>query len=116
MVRSGGGMHPALDRGCGLDKAARSARHLRRVLMMGVFTLYMWIATFRTNFTLGQYPASLDSLFSCLREPTWEWGSLEDAGRDGLGWLPGLDALYLSFAEVTNATFGRKVIVVGDLP
>jgi len=25
----------------------------------------------------------------------------------------GLDALYLSFAEVTNATFGRKVIMVG---
>jgi succinate-acetate transporter protein len=30
-----------------------------------------------------------------------------------LGLATGLDALYLSFAEVTNATFGRKVIAVG---
>jgi len=27
--------------------------------------------------------------------------------------ITGLDALYLSFAEVTNATFGRPVMAVG---
>jgi hypothetical protein len=29
------------------------------------------------------------------------------------GLITGFDALYLSFADVTNATFGRTVIAVG---
>jgi len=66
--------------------------------MWGVFTLYMWIATFRTNFTSGQFPASLDTFF-LLREPTWEWGQ---PGRRWGGWFglaTGLDALYLSLLK-----------------
>jgi succinate-acetate transporter protein len=38
------------------------------------------------------------------------------AWRHAGGWvglLTGLDALYLSFAEVTNATFGRPVMAIG---
>ena len=83
------------------------------LLMWGVFTLYMWIPTFRTNFTLWSIFLLLWITFFLL------------AGGDlgmGLGWhkaggwvglLTGLDALYLSFAEVTNATFGRPVLAIG---
>jgi succinate-acetate transporter protein len=30
-----------------------------------------------------------------------------------MGVITGIDALYLSFAEVTNATFARPVIAIG---
>ena len=83
------------------------------LLMWGVFTFYMWIPTFRTNLTLWSIFLLLWITFFLL------------AGGDlgmGLGWrhaggwvgvITGLDALYLSFAEVTNATFGRPVVGIG---
>ena len=83
------------------------------LLMWGVFTLYMWVATFRTNFVLWTVFLLLWITFFLL------------AGGDlgmGVGWhklggwfglATGFDALYLSFAEVVNATFERSVICVG---
>jgi len=112
MVRSGGGMHSCFGPWVRLDKAADPRGICVALLMWGVFTLYMWIATFRTNFTLWTIFLLLWITFSCLREPTWNGAAWKTLG----GWFglaTGLDALYLSFAEVTNATFGRKVIVVG---
>ena len=64
--------------------------------MWGVFTLYMWIPTFRTNFTVWSVFLLLWITFFLLA-----------------GLLTGLDALYASFAEVTNATFGRAVLPMG---
>jgi uncharacterized protein len=83
------------------------------LLMWGVFTLLMWIATFRANFVLWTIFLLLWITFFLL------------AGGDlgmGLGWhtaggwvgvVTGADALYLAFAEVTNGAFGRTVIPVG---
>ena len=48
-----------------------------------------------------------------LRGATWEWdwGGTKRACWFGL--VTGFDALYLSFAEVTNTTFGRPLMAIG---
>lgn len=83
------------------------------LLMWGVFTFYLWIATFRLNRTLWFIFLTLWIAFALLAGgdlgmgPTWH----KLGGFDGL--LCGTLALYLSFAEVTNATWGRQAIPIG---
>ncbi len=79
----------------------------------GVFTLYMWIATFRLSKALWWIFLTLWITFFLLG-----FGAL--LGRNELhvagGWLGivcGSIAMYTSFALVTNATFGKTVIPVG---
>jgi uncharacterized protein len=79
----------------------------------GVFTLYMWIATFRLAKALWWVFLTLWITFFLLG-----FGDL--LGADGLsvagGWtglLCGLLAMYTSFALVANATFGKAVLPLG---
>ena len=79
----------------------------------GVFTLYMWIATFRLAKALWWVFLTLWVTFFLLG-----FGNL--LGVPGLvragGWVGlicGLIAMYTSFALVTNATFGKTVLPVG---
>jgi succinate-acetate transporter protein len=83
------------------------------LLMWGVFTLYMWIATFRTNFTLWTIFLLLWITFFLLAGSDLGMGPVWHKLGGWFGLVTGVDALYLSFAEVTNATFGRTVIAVG---
>jgi uncharacterized protein len=83
------------------------------LLIWGIFTLYMWIATFPTNFTLWSIFLLLWITFFLLAGADLGMGAAWHKLGGWLGLLTGLDALFLSFAEVTNATFGRKVIGVG---
>ncbi len=83
------------------------------LLMWGVFTFYMWIATFRTNFTLWSIFLLLWITFFVLAAGDLGMGTSWHKLGGWIGIATGLDALYLSFAEVTNATFGRKAIGVG---
>jgi uncharacterized protein len=83
------------------------------VLMWGVFTFYMWIPTFRTNFTLWSIFLLLWITFFLLAAGDLGLGSGWHTAGGWFGLITGLDALYLSFAEVTNATFGRPVMAVG---
>lgn len=83
------------------------------LVMWGVFTLYMWVATFTAN-------KGVWSVFLLL------WITFFLLGAGDLGWAPGktiggwfglitgLDALYVSFAEVANGAFGRTVVPLGD--
>ncbi len=59
------------------------------LLMWGVFTLYMWIATFRTNFTLWTIFCCSGSLFFCSQEATSEWGRSGTSSEVGSVWLQG---------------------------
>ncbi len=97
--------------GAGWIKPPAPAGVAITLLMWGVFTLYMWIATFRANLALW-------SVFLFL----WITFFLLAGGDLGLstgplgGWLglvTGLDALYVSFAEITNGAFGRTVLPLG---
>lgn len=83
------------------------------VLMWGIFTLYMWIPTFRTNFTLWSIFLLLWITFFLLAAGDLGLGDTWHKAGGWLGLLTGIDALYLSFAEVTNATFGRPVLAIG---
>jgi succinate-acetate transporter protein len=83
------------------------------LLMWGVFTLYMWIASFRTNFTLWTIFLLLWITFFLLAGADLGMGAGWHTLGGWVGLATGLDALYLSFAEVTNATADRAVIGVG---
>jgi uncharacterized protein len=83
------------------------------LLMWGVFTFYMWIPTFRTNFTLWSIFLLLWMTFLLLAGGDLGMGAAWHKAGGWMGVITGIDALYLSFAEVTNATFGRPVIAIG---
>ena len=83
------------------------------LILWGVFTLYMWIATFALSRVLFLIFLTLWIAFFLLG-----FGAL--AGNAALkiyggyvGILCGALAMYGSFAIVTNATFGRTVLPLG---
>jgi uncharacterized protein len=83
------------------------------LLVWGLFTLYMWIPTFRTNFILWTIFLLLWITFFLLAGGDLGLGEGWHKLGGWFGLITGVDAMYLSFAEVTNATFGRTVIGVG---
>ena len=85
------------------------------LLAWGVFTMYMWVGTFKLTRALWLVFLTLWITFYLLG-----FGML--AGSAGIshfgGWvglLCGLLAMYTSFALVTNATWGKTVLPVGPL-
>jgi succinate-acetate transporter protein len=84
------------------------------LLMWGVFTLYMWIPTFRLNFCLWTVFLLLWITFFALAGGDLGMGASWHTAGGYLGLLTGLDALYLSFAEVTNATVKKTWLPVGS--
>ena len=83
------------------------------LLMWGVFTLYMWIPTFRLNRCLWSIFLLLWITFFLLAGADLGMGAGLRTAGGWLGLATGLDALYLSFAEVTNATFRREAMPLG---
>src|SRR6266536_2675491 len=78
----------------------------------GIFTAYMWIASFRTT-------AAVNLVFLLLAITFFLLGIGEAAGNTGVGKLGGwfglataLAAWYASFAGVPNFTFGREMVPV----
>ena len=98
--------------GAGWIKAPAPVAVATALLLWGVFTLYMWVATFRAN-------KGVFTVFLLL----WVTFFLLSAGDFGVagakvlggfvGIVTGFAALYVSFAEVTNGAFGRAVIPLG---
>ena len=83
------------------------------LLLWGVFTLYMWVATFRL-------PKLLFLIFLTLWVTFFLLGLGDVLGQPSLGrlggWLGlvcGTLAVYGSFAITTNYTFGRTVLPMG---
>jgi succinate-acetate transporter protein len=86
------------------------------LLLWGLLTLYLWIATFRLSKILFLIFLALWVTFALL-------GLGAALGNAGLakagGWLglvTGLLAIYGSFGIVTNATWGRSVVPLGETP
>jgi uncharacterized protein len=86
------------------------------LLLWGLFTLYMWISTFRQSKILFLIFLTLWISLGLLGLGTIVHnGSLTHAG----GWLglcSGSLALYGSFGIVTNDTFGRTILPLGETP
>lgn len=83
------------------------------LLMWGVFTLLMWVATFRANFTLWTVFLLLSITFFLLAGGDLGMGPGWHAAGGWVGMFTGAAALYLAFAEVTNGAFKRSIIPVG---
>ncbi len=98
--------------GAGWLKAPAAAGVGIALFMWGVFTLYMWIATFRLNVGLWTVFLLLWVTFFLLAAGSFGLGTDMIGGIIGV--LTGVAALYVSFAEVMNGTFGRVVLPVGN--
>lgn len=86
------------------------------VLLWGVLTLYLWISTFRLSKVVFLIFLTLWVTFALLGFGMINANTgLVHAGG-WLGVLCGALAMYASFAIVTNATFGRSVVPVGETP
>ena len=85
------------------------------LIAWGIFTTYMWIASFRTS-------AAVMIVFLLLAITFFVLGAGNARGSETLiktaGWFglaTAVAAWYASFAAVTNSTFGRTVIPVMPL-
>ena len=93
--------------------AAPSAAGVGLTLAMwGIFTLYMWVSTFRSNRALWCVFLLLWITFFLLAGGDFGLGTGRIGGFVGLAC--GAAAMYVSFAEVTNGTFGRAVLPLGS--
>jgi uncharacterized protein len=98
--------------GAGLIKQPSAVGLGVTLLMWGVFTLYMWVSTFRSSLAVWSVFLLLWITFFLLAGGDLGLGT----GRIG-GWIGlvcGLAAMYVSFADVTNVTFGREVLPLGS--
>jgi succinate-acetate transporter protein len=85
------------------------------LLAWGIFTVYMWITSLRTNRTLAIVFGLLTVAFFLLAigdlapsATLTEWGGW-------VGLVTAVGAWYASFAGVANATFGRAVLPLGAI-
>jgi uncharacterized protein len=85
------------------------------LIAWGIFTFYMWIASFRTT-------AAVNAVFLLLWITFVLLGIGDAAGNSGIsklgGWIglaTAVAAWYASFAGVTNFTFGREIVPVRPL-
>ncbi len=80
--------------------------------MWGIFTLYMWVATFKANKGIFATFLCLWVTFFLLAAGDFGWAPGKRLGGI-LGLVTGAIALYVSFAEVLNATFGGETLPLG---
>jgi succinate-acetate transporter protein len=86
------------------------------LILWGVFTLYMWVGTFRLNWGLWSVFLTLWITFFLLGFGDFLGNDALYAAGGYVGILCGALAMYVSFAEVTNWSFGRTVLPLGSAP
>lgn len=83
------------------------------LLMWGVFTFYMWVCTFKANKAIFTTFLLLWVTFFLLAGGDFGWTPGKKLGGI-IGLLTGVVALYVSFAETLNATFGKEALPLGE--
>lgn len=83
------------------------------LFLWGMFTLYMWVATWRAARALQLVFLSLWLTFFVLAASEWTGLALLHHAGGYLGLVTALLAFYLSAAEIINETHGRVVLPVG---
>jgi len=85
------------------------------LIMWGMFTLFMFIATLRLNRAVQFVFGSLTILFALLavRDLTGSELIGDIAGIEGI--ICGASAIYLAMAEVINEYYGRSVLPIGPV-
>jgi hypothetical protein len=103
--------------GAGWLQAPPASAVAATLLMWGVFTLLLWIVTFRLSKAVWSIFLLLWITFFLLAAGDFgcmigSWSCAQIGGYFGL--LTGIDALVVAFVEVLNATAGRVVISLGQ--
>ena len=100
--------------GSGWLKAPPASAAATVLLLWGVFTLLLWIVTFRLSKAVWSIFLLLTITFFLLAAGDYGLGA--SLGRMGgwLGLVTGIDAMLVGFLEVLNATAGRVVVPLGD--
>nr|WP_320015005.1 acetate uptake transporter [uncultured Desulfobacter sp.] len=85
------------------------------LFMWGIFTLFMFFGTLKSNRGLQFVFASLTVLFFLLAVKDWTGSHLIGiiAGFEGI--ICGLSAIYLAMAEVLNEQYSKAILPVGSL-
>ena len=103
--------------GAGWQQAPPASGVAVTLLMWGVFTLLLWIVSFRLSRAVWSIFLLLWITFFFLAAGDFRYliGSVS-CGKIGgyLGLLTGIDALVVAFIEVLNATAGRIVVSLGQ--
>ena len=86
------------------------------LLLWGLLTLYLWIGTFRLPKILFLVFLALWITFALLGLGAIEKSAGLTHAGGWLGLVTGALAIYGSFGLVTNATWGRTVIPLGETP
>jgi uncharacterized protein len=96
-----------------LDLSAAHSTIGVALLLWGVFSLYMWIATFKLSRVLFLIFLTLWVTFFLLGSGALFGMAMLTQLGGWLGLLCGSMALYGSFAIITNSTFGKTVLPLG---
>jgi uncharacterized protein len=99
--------------GAGWLKPPSAAGVATTLLMWGVFTAGLWVCTFKSNKGIFATFLFLTTTFFLLAAGDYGWGPGKKLGGY-FGLLTGAIALYVSFAEVMQATFGKQVLPLGE--
>ncbi len=85
------------------------------LFLWGLFTFFMWLATFGTNRALQLVFLSLTILFWLLAISYWTGSILigKIAGWEGI--VCGFSAIYLAMAQVLNESRGKTVLPIGNI-
>jgi len=97
--------------GAGWLKAPPASAVAVVLLMWGVFTLLLWIVTFRSSLAVWSIFLLLWITFFLLALGDLGYGTGVVGGYFGL--VTGLDALFVAFVEILNETAGRTIIPLG---
>ena len=97
--------------GAGWLKAPPASAGGTVLLVWGIFTLLMWIVSFRLNKAVFSIFLLLWITFFLLAAGDFGYGTGTAGGY--LGLLTGLDALIVAILEVLNAVAGREVVSLG---
>lgn len=85
------------------------------LVLWGVFTLFMWFATFAANRAVGTVFFLLWITFFLLAAGEWAASPALHVAGGYTGLLTAIAALYLAAAEVLSETAGHDVLPVGRL-
>lgn len=94
----------------GLEGDAHKAEMAGYLFMWGLFTLWMFISTLKTNRVLQFVFASLALLFFLLALGVYNETVHMIAGYEGI--VCGFSAIYLAMAEVANEAYGREIFPI----
>ncbi len=84
------------------------------LFLWGVFTFYMWLATFRSPRVLQFIFLALWITFGLLAAGEWMGSTLFQIAGGYMGLVTAALAFYLSAADLLNEVYQRVVLPVGD--